>query len=78
LSIGEKGVIDRIQQIIQRDIKKLNIFENNMVEVFFHGHYDPETIVLSDYKSALKLQQYLTELRDVQKNNDNRNKQNRK
>jgi hypothetical protein len=78
LSLGPSGVIDRTEHIIQRDVKKVNIAENIMLEVYFHGHFDPETIVLDDYKSALQLQRHLTELRQVRPSNNNHSGQNRK
>jgi len=77
LSLGSKGVIDRTEHIIQRDIKKINIAENIMLEVFFHGHFDPETIILDDYKTALNLQRHLTELRQVRTDSYNKNKFNK-
>lgn len=64
LSLGEKGMIDRTENIISRDIKKLNIAQGNLLEIYFHGHYDPETIVLDDYSEALNLQRHITELRE--------------
>ncbi len=70
LSLGASGVLDRTD-IIHRDIKKLNIVNNNLLEIFFHGFYDPEIIVLDDYKSALDLQRHLTNLRQVRYENKN-------
>lgn len=65
LSLGSDGVINRTEHVIQRDINKLNIIDNNKLEIYFHGHFDPEIIVIDDYKSALQLQRQLTELRQV-------------
>lgn len=78
LSLGSKGVIDRTEHIIQRDVKKLSIVENNKLEVYFHGHFDPETIVLDDYKSALQAQRHLTELRQLNTGNKHNDEKKRK
>lgn len=63
LSIGENGIIDRVENIIQRDIKKINIVQNQLLEIYFHGLYDPETIVLDSYGEALQLQREISEHR---------------
>ncbi len=78
LSLGANGVLDRTEHIIQRDIKKLNIVDNNKLEIYFHGHFDPEIIVLDNYKSALQIQRHLTELRQVRSDNKNRDNKPRK
>lgn len=64
LSISAEGVLDGTKNIIARDIKKLNISLGNLLEIYFHGHYDPETIVLNDYSEAHNLLAHLTDLRD--------------
>jgi hypothetical protein len=69
LTLGENGIIDRTQHILARDIKKTNIVDNNKLEIYFHGLYDPETIIMDDYKSALDLQKHLTDLRQVRFDN---------
>ena len=63
LSINNKGIIDRVEHIIKRDVKKLNIVGDNMLEIYFHGLFDPEVIVLDSYDEALKLQRHITQLR---------------
>jgi hypothetical protein len=65
LSLDENGLNDRIEHIIQKDIKRLNIRHDSTLEVHFHGHHEPLSIDVDDYKSALQLQRHLTELRQV-------------
>ena len=76
LSLGSDGLIDRREHIIQKDIKNLNIVDNNLLEIYFHGHFDPETIVLDDSKSTMQLQRHLTDLRQIR--NDSKQEQQKK
>lgn len=64
LSIGEEGVIQRVHQIWKRDVKKIDIYQSVMVEIYFHGYYDPEILVLESYEKALDLQRKLIDLRE--------------
>ncbi len=53
----------RTQHIIQRDIKKIEATDRS-VYIHFHGLHNPQVIMVDTYKSAIKLQQHLTDLRD--------------
>lgn len=64
LSIGAEGVIQRVHQIWKRDVKKIDIYQSVMVEIYFHGYYDPEILVLESYDKALELQRKLMDLRE--------------
>lgn len=66
LSIGEAGLIDRTEHLL-RDIKKVNLAADEVVEIFFHGLFDAASIVLDSYADALNLQRKLTNLREVKK-----------
>ena len=65
IALGPNGIIERIEHIIKKDIKRLNITNDSTLEIHFHGHHDPLYIYVDDYKSALQLQRTLTELRQV-------------
>jgi hypothetical protein len=62
LTIGQFNAV-RIQQIIQRDIKKVTA-ASSFVSLHFHGLHDPHRIEVDNYESAVKLQQHITGLRE--------------
>ncbi len=71
LTISENMITERLEHIIVKDIKRLEVIDNEL-NVHFHGLHYPESIKLDDYSSALKLQNHLTMLRN--KRNLDKNK----
>lgn len=67
LNIGVQGKKSRTKQIICKDIKKIAITDTSVI-IHFHGQHNAETIEVDNYKSATKLQDHLTDLRDLKHN----------
>ncbi len=63
LSVGEKGLGNRVQHIISKDIKKIVASEKDL-NIYFHGAHEPWQILVDDYKTAVNAQKLLTELRE--------------
>jgi hypothetical protein len=63
LIISPEKLIERSEYIIKKDVKKLNIANDNILEIHYHGHFSPDSIVLENYESALKLQKFISDKR---------------
>ncbi|MBP7810066.1 MAG: hypothetical protein KA163_12290 [Bacteroidia bacterium] len=66
LNINAQGKKSRTVQIISRDIKKIEAIDSSVV-LRYHGQHQPETIEIDSDKSAIKLQDHLTDLRGNRK-----------
>ena len=66
LDINAQGKKSRTVQIISRDIKKIEAIDSSVV-LHYHGQHHPETIGIDSDKSAIKLQDHLTDLRGNRK-----------
>jgi hypothetical protein len=60
LIISPEKLIERSEYFIKKDVKKLNIANDNILEIHYHGHFSPDSIVLENYESALKLQKFIS------------------
>lgn len=63
LMVNEDLLLSRSEYLIKRDIKKIEISEDNFLKIHFHRYSDWETLILKTYKDALELQKYITAFR---------------
>lgn len=63
LNIQHDG-IDSKENIIQRDIKKIEIINNLYVNIHYHGLHDPDLIIMDNYESAIALRTEISKLRE--------------
>ena len=64
IEIGTTGLLATGgTHIIKRDIKKINIVENNVLQVYYHGEHLPSNIVMDSYMDALNLQDTLIRIK---------------
>jgi hypothetical protein len=48
---------------IRRDIKKINIIEKSVLQLYYHGIHEPSNIVMDTYQDALNLQETLMRIK---------------
>jgi hypothetical protein len=63
LLISPEKLIERSEYIIKKDVKKLNIANDSILEIHYHGHFSPDSIVFENYESAMELLKFISDSR---------------
>ncbi|MFN9113429.1 MAG: hypothetical protein ACK5XN_25435 [Bacteroidota bacterium] len=56
LIISPEKLLEHSQRIIKRDVKMVNIVNDSILEIHYHGHYSPDSIVFDNYLEAKQYQ----------------------
>jgi len=65
LVIDDKQLISSKENIIQKDLKKIEIINDVNLYFHYHGWHDPDLLIMDDNKSATDLRRKISELRDL-------------
>jgi hypothetical protein len=70
LVIDDKKLISSKENIVQKDLKKIEIGSDVCVFFHYHGLHDPDLLVMDDYESAVDLRRKISDLREMKFNNN--------
>jgi len=65
LVVDDKQLISSKENIIQKDLKKIEIEQDVNLFFHYHGLHDPDLLVMDDYQSAADLRRKISELREM-------------
>jgi hypothetical protein len=72
LVVDDKHLISSKENIIQKDLKKIEIRDDVNIYFHYHGLHQPDKLVIDDYKSAINLRRQLSDLRQRRVNYNKR------
>ncbi|MBT7994936.1 MAG: hypothetical protein HN691_08685 [Bacteroidetes bacterium] len=62
--LNNKKLISSNEHIIQRDLKKVEVFNDNQIYFHYHGLHKPDVLHMDDYESAIKLRKQISKFRE--------------
>jgi hypothetical protein len=60
LLVAPDKLLKRSEHLIKKDVKSVNVINDSILEIHYHGHFSPDSIVFDNYPAADELQSFIT------------------